>query len=266
VALPQNGRAPTAVGLDGCRAGWIAALAWAKAPGGSVRTELRLIREGDGGFASLVAECEATRPPPIIAVDVPIGLPTTAGLRPCDREARRRLGRRWMCVFPVPDREMFGLSFERAREAVLDRRGRAGGEGHPIMTRQAIAILPKIAEVDAAMRVDASRQEWIVEVHPELCFLALAARLGEPVTATGLPRKRGVAGRAARLALLRRVFPDVSERVDAAPWPRREVGRDDILDAYAALWTARRYAADPEGTARLGGDLDACGLVQRMVT
>ncbi len=254
-----------AIGVDGCRAGWIAALAHKDEADGRLRTELRLVRRQDGGFASLIGECEGMTRRPIIAVDVPIGLPMRAGLRVCDRQARTKLGRRWMCVFPAPDRELFGLSFEAAREVVLARRAYGTVKEHPIMTKQTIAILPKIEEVDDVMRTDLSRQDWIVEVHPEVCFVTLANQLRDPVMATALPRKRRTAGRLARMALLHRVFPDVAERAAAAPWPRLGVGRDDILDAYAALWTARRYASDPGSVARFGGDGDDYGLLQRMV-
>jgi predicted RNase H-like nuclease len=193
---------------------------------------------------------------PVVAVDVPIGLPAAAGLRACDRQARALLGRRWMCVFAAPDRELFGLTFERAREVVLARRDGGGPDGHPIMTRQTIAILPKIEEVDEVMRADPSRQRWIVEVHPELSFAALAAE-------SGLPSKRQADGRHARLELLRRVFPDVLERAGEARWPRREVAPDDLLDAYAALWTARRWTCG--SVTCLGGDRDEHGLLRRMV-
>ena len=70
-----------AIGVDGCRAGWIAAFAYSSDMAGSSRTELRLLRQDDGGLASLVSDCEAMNKRPVLAVDVPIGLPTTAGLR-----------------------------------------------------------------------------------------------------------------------------------------------------------------------------------------
>jgi threonine dehydratase len=255
-----------AVGVDGCRVGWIAALAYSSTANAPLWTELRLLRQEDGGLASLVGDCEAMNERPALAVDVPIGLPTTAGLRDCDREARTQLGRRWMCVFPAPDRELFSLSFEEARARVLARRGADGTPSdHPIMSKQACAILPKIEEVDAVMRADLTRQEWIVEVHPEVCFITLAKCLGDAVPATGLPRKQRRVGRLERLALLRRVFSDVDQHVDAANWPRSDVGVDDILDAYAALWTACRYALDPPSVIQLGGNADDEGLLQRMI-
>ena len=101
-----------------------------------------------------------TAPPPFI-----LGLPEIAGFRVCDREARAALGAKPDCVFRVPDRGLFSLSFEDARNIVLARRGPHGSRhDHPIMARQTIAILPKIEEVDQSMCADIARQEWIVEV------------------------------------------------------------------------------------------------------
>ena len=92
-----------------------------------------------------------------------------------------------MCVFPAADRELFGLSFEEAREVVLARRRADPGGEYPIMTQQAMAILPKIREVDHVMRADSSRQDWVVEIHPEACFVALAEELGQAVAAPRPP-------------------------------------------------------------------------------
>jgi predicted RNase H-like nuclease len=68
----------------------------------------------------------------------------------------------------------------------------------------------------------------VLEVHPELSFQAMA---GEP-----LPPKKTTAGAARRRELLAAegiVVPEV-------PRPARA---DDLLDACAVAWTARRYLA-----------------------
>src|SRR4051812_19731480 len=94
----------TAIGVDGCRVGWVLALAHQNSVGHITRTQLLLIRDDEGGFASLIEEGAALATRPTIAVDVPIGLPEIAGFRDCDREARAALGKRRDCVFRVPDR------------------------------------------------------------------------------------------------------------------------------------------------------------------
>ena len=90
----------------------------------------------------------------------------------------------------------------------------------------------------------------VVEVHPELSFMAHAGRApGDP-----LPSKKTAAGRAARLAGLGRWVPDaVADAPDG----------DDGLDALAAAWSAWRYAT---GAAEiLGGEHDEHGLPMRIV-
>jgi predicted RNase H-like nuclease len=270
---------PTAIGVDGCPAGWVAAIAYTDddEPAPSVtRTELRLHTNGEGGLGHLVRACEAagvgasTVPAVILAVDVPMGLPHRARLRPCDVAARATLGRRWMCVFPAPDRELLGLSFEQARAVVMTRRAAEPAGAHPIMTRQAMAIAPKIAEADELLTAVPERQRWLVEVHPEVSFLALARDLAHPSAIGGLPRKKHSAGRAVRRELIAAVFDDALGQMDAVAWTGTVVGRDDVLDAYAGLWSAVRYrrasGAAGENIVTLGdGTRDEHELLAQMI-
>lgn len=241
------------VGLDGCRAGWIAALAI----GHSDRiaaTRLQLFDDID----QFVQWREAGSTRATVAIDVPIGLPTAVGARLCDQEARSRLGKRWMCVFAPPDRELFGLDFEAARQVVYQRRAAAPGETFHVLSRQSVQITPKIAEVDRALREHPARQEWLIEVHPEVSFRELAG--GD------LPPKKKAAGRACRLSLLRDVFADVDQRLETARWLRREVAHDDMLDGYVALWSALRFSRGRDDHLVLGdGQRDAHGLPMQMI-
>jgi predicted RNase H-like nuclease len=201
-------------GVDGCPAGWVAAVE----DGRGVRVEV---------FATfgqvLALKCRPT------VVDIPIGL-VSQGPRHADEAARMLLGRRACCVFSAPYRAMLGAG-SRAQASSL--RQAIEGKG---CTAQAFGILGKIAQVDALM--DAEKQQRIHEGHPEVIFAFM--RGGAPFT----ERKRTPAGHAARLAQLRRHFADIETH---AALRLRGVDRDDILDAFALLWTARRIAA---GTAR----------------
>ena len=100
----------------------------------------------------------------------------------------------------------------------------------------------KIKQVDEAITPD--RQQWAFEVHPEVCFWALNGQ--RPME----HNKKTEAGRNKRLNLLRTVFPDIQRHLVNRP-PR--VGKDDLLDAGAAAWTALRLhegkalqVSDPE--------------------
>ena len=61
-------------------------------------------------------------------------------------------------------------------------------------------------------------------------------------------------------------FPTPPGTSRARTWSGSEVARDDLLDAYAVLWTALRFARGPGHYRELGdGARDAYGLRQRIV-
>ena len=76
-----------------------------------------------------------------------------------------------------------------------------------------------------------------MEVHPEVSFWALAG--GRPMQHS----KKRKAGREERQALVEKEFGDSAIATVRAGFLRRDVADDDILDAFAALWTAGRIAA-----------------------
>ncbi len=253
-----------AVGVDGAPGGWLAVACWGREPEAKPagrRTEL-LFFSDIAGLGSWLGDRAAPGEAPV-AIDIPIGLPETVGFRSCDREARDRLsGQRKSSVFPVPPRSLLacatepddgkppkaGVVFERARKVVaeeqdrLDRKSAEDGSDAEVLhrlNRQTAGILPKIAEVDAYLRVrppgEPDRNSWMFEVHPELCFIAMAG--GAP-----LPPKGSARGQLLRLDAVCQHFPDVKEQIlNWAESDRRHLS--DIFDAYAACWTATRYAA-----------------------
>jgi predicted RNase H-like nuclease len=110
------------------------------------------------------------------------------------------------------------------------------------LSQQAWGIAPKIKQVDDAITPEC--QKWAFEVHPEVCFWALAEK--RPMT----HRKKINDGVEERLALLRTVFPDIDQHFLHRP---PGVGKDDLLDAAVAAWTAlrlrtgqARQVCDPE--------------------
>lgn len=232
---------PFAIGVDGARGGWIAALDHGE------RTEIR--------FASSMEEISALGGDGACptAIDVPIGIPRHVEFRPCDVIARARLGVRRNSVFMPPGRVLFGsTSFAEIQRRIAELR--IANESAKGLSRQAFELLPKIEEVDAFVRGRESSRDWLIEVHPELCFMSLNAnRVLEP--------KGKSWGRVARTILVGAEFVDFPEALRRARLPSGELG--DALDAYAALWTARRFGRGDAET--LGGETDNFGVIMRMV-
>src|SRR5688572_6887312 len=122
------------VGVDGCSAGWLTVAA----SDGLSPLQVAILPT----FSELLTTFGSAS---CIAVDIPIGLPES-GARACDVEARRLIKPRGSSVFPAPLR---GILHSRAYEAANERHKELSGKG---FTKQAFAILPKIAEVDAALQ------------------------------------------------------------------------------------------------------------------
>ncbi|MDP6805913.1 MAG: DUF429 domain-containing protein [Rhodospirillales bacterium] len=232
-------------GVDGCRAGWIAAVRRAGADGSDA--EFRLCRS----FAEVVALANEAS---VVALDMPIGLLGAAerGGRPCDRAARKLLGRpRASSVFLPPVRSALTMADDYRRALAANR---ASSHARVGISKQCFALFPKLREVDTAMTP--ALQAHIREAHPELAFLAIAG------TPARHPKRRAV-GRAERIALLRETGLVVAaERI--ADFRGRGWGNDDVIDALALTWTAERILA---GTALRLPDpphRDACGLAMEI--
>jgi predicted RNase H-like nuclease len=199
-------------GIDGCRGGWIAFKVDLTAYATSVETAdlSAWLRERPSDLAC-------------VGIDIPIGL--LEGSRACDRAARNLLGRpRGSSVFPAPCRAALRAQ-TYAEASSINRQKTTRG-----LSQQAWGIAPKIKQVDDAITSDCQR--WAFEVHPEVCFWALNQR--RPMK----HNKKAKEGAAERIAVLRRVFPDIERHLLNRP-PR--VGADDLLDAAVAAWSALRW-------------------------
>ena len=148
---------------------------------------------------------------------------------------------------------MTAETYEEANE----QNRKAIGKG---LTRQTYAISPKIREVDSLLRGSAKARRTVREIHPEICFWALAG--GSPMRHS----KKTGHGFDERGALLERFHPSAAKcfgeiRTGYRCW---DLADDDILDAMAAAITA---SAD-RGALRTLPELsveDSCGLPMEMV-
>lgn len=227
-------------GADGCKAGWVV-----------ISKDLRTGTISWRLCADAAALIHMRPRARVTAIDIPIGLPER-GPRACDQAARQVLGPgRGSSVFPAPIRPMLAAaSYAEACRIGFEIEGRK-------LSKQAWNIVPKIRDVDAVLRADVKLQRRVREVHPEVSFQTLA---GRPL-AHG---KKLAEGQAERLALLRPVF---GAAVDQALAERRQLGSavDDVLDAFAALWTAERIAAGTAHTLPTTPTKDAVGLRMEIV-
>jgi predicted RNase H-like nuclease len=202
------------VGVDGCKDGWIAVVLRGEEVSAFFLERIDLI--GD-----VVADAQ------VIAIDIPIGL-LSHGLRRADVEGRKELGRRQSTLYVVPAREALEAPTHEEATRLSTLKSGVG------ISRQSFSLKSKIFEVERWLD-DAPCP--VYEVHPELSFKQMTGSVvnSSKKTWAGMTMRRH--------ALLREgidldaVSRDVSERAAV----------DDMLDAGAAAWSAKRLR---EGTAR----------------
>ena len=199
-------------GVDGCRGGWIA-IVW----GGAGMPANPVLCRSFTEVMALAAE--------IIAVDMPIGLPKLSS-RDAERAVRLILGKRKSSVFSVPARAAFAAGDYREACTI----NRLHSEPPRALSKECFHLFPKIREIDRLMTPDL--QDRVFEAHPEVAFRMMK---GEVLRFS----KRTQEGEAVRKSLLRKVgFP--LDTLPAVEFLRRDVAPDDILDASALAWVARR--------------------------
>lgn len=192
-----------------------------------------------------------------ILIDVPIGLrETSAEPRPCDREARERLGApRASSVFPPPVRCAVYVGSYEAAKRIQERK--TGGS----LGRQVYAITDRIWDVDELLLfAEPSPQGTLREAHPEVCFWALDrdATTGHHAATTYSKTGQPALAFWERVAILETVDEDVLDHLqdageslleraahpdrfaasDAVPTEGFALGNDDLIDAFVLALTA----------------------------
>ncbi|TJV39834.1 MAG: DUF429 domain-containing protein [Mesorhizobium sp.] len=227
----------TVVGVDGCRAGWIAVR---RDPGAAPSVAV---------FPSFAALLDALPAGATVAVDMPIGLPDVSqkGGRGPEALVRPLVGNRQSSVFAIPSRaalyahtddfttiEAWHAAHRQASEVAKATSNPPRG-----VSIQAFGIFAKIREVDAVLIARPELRRRVFESHPEVAF----CRLNED-QAMRLPKKiKGAvnpAGMAERKALLCR-HGYVRGFLDRTP--PRGAAADDFLDAAAMMLIAGRIAS-----------------------
>lgn len=204
----------TVLGVDACTRGWVGVI---------LRTDGSTAAVLDRTLPRLAGQLAGTPDDPeLVAVDIPIGLPRD-GHRPADIAARQVLGPRRSSVFHTPVREaLLAPTHAEATAASV----RLTGKG---ISRQAYALRGSIFDAEAFLDVATCP---VVEAHPEVSFAVL---LGRPAPAS----KKSWAGVHQRLAAL----GHAGVRLDDLGAVGAQAGADDVLDAAAVAWSARRVLA-----------------------
>ncbi|TGQ43894.1 DUF429 domain-containing protein [Mesorhizobium sp. M00.F.Ca.ET.216.01.1.1] len=227
----------TFIGIDGCKAGWIAVC---RDPGAAPSVTV---------FQSFAALLEALPANATVAVDMPIGLPefSQKGGRGPEALVRPLLGARQSSVFAIPSRaalyadiddfttvEAWYAAHRRASEVAKTTSDPPRG-----VSIQAFGIFAKIREVDALLIARPELRSRVFESHPEVAFCRLNGD-----QAMSLPKKvKGAAnpaGMAERKALLCRHGYDKNFLDQMPP---RGAASDDFLDAAAMMLIAGRIAS-----------------------
>lgn len=231
------------VGVDGCRGRWLSVSDSGGALQYAVVDTIRDLMQAYSGAA-------------LILIDIPIGLPSAVcRVRPCDAAARKVLKDRSCTVFPAPSRPAaHATDIAAARVANINELGSS-------LSEQAWGICKKIAEVDGFLLTTPKAEVRIREMHPEVCFWSLNGHRPMPHS------KKSREGVAERLVVLEAIEPrtrTLYEQVMAETL-RKNVQRDDILDALVGCLTARAIATND--LLRLSGDpdQDERGLPMEMV-
>ena len=231
------------IGADACKEGWLAVTLIDK-----TNWKVNIFPN----ISTLWSQCKEAN---LILIDIPIGLrENDSRERILDKEARKLLTPKLKpSVFVAPCRAaIYSKTHEEAKEINVEKTGRS-------LSMQALGIIPKIKQVDQFLLVDKTARKHIREIHPEVCFWALAG--GKPMKYS----KKTEDGLSERRQVLRRVYPYTDDVVAFAL--REYQGRaaeHDILDALAAAVTAsserRGLSTIPEKP-----EVDSRGLSMEMV-
>lgn len=204
------------LGVDGCRAGWIAISLDEEGAG-------YWLLESDQVLKEYFEEFDR------IFIDIPIGLNEEEYVRECDEKLRDVLGPDYHAsVFNPPVRPaLYAPTYAEASMTSYEITGKK-------ISTQAWNITPDIKTVDQFLQEDEALREKVFESHPELLFRILNGNnsiLQKKATKKGLRH---------RLELLkdRSEYADDFFRDIKEEFRRNQVDEDDIVDAMALAWFA----------------------------
>lgn len=243
----------TIAGVDGCLFGWLCVT---QDTSHKTTIEASLFEN----FEKLMAP-----KPDVVMVDIPIGLPD--GLekeyRLCDKKMRDFIKPRSSSVFTAPIRPMlraltlkdgtFKERYEKACQIGKETNGK-------MLSRQSFSILRKIKEVDDFLARNEEFKIRIWEIHPEVCFCAWNNKKAM------VYGKKSKEGKNEREKFVIEKYGEAYANAQSQLGTKRgKYGDDDLLDAFAALWTAERFTNNEADLIPEDPEFDSCGLRMQIV-
>ncbi|MEY3879051.1 MAG: hypothetical protein RIQ58_919 [Pseudomonadota bacterium] len=206
------------IGIDGCKSGWFSI--WEnqdKSIHSSVFSNLNELKNFFKNESQL-----------ILGIDMPVVLSEVIP-RQADQLARKLLSKKASSVFTAPTPEMLDQpNYEKASLVSKRLFGKS-------MSLQSWYLFPKIKDVQTMIHHEDMQ---IYEIHPELSFRAMN---NEQVI---LESKKTHEGFALRNALLSMHFKNFIFEDIRNQHARKDVMDNDILDALAVLWSAKRIQSN----------------------
>jgi len=209
---------PLIIGIDGCKSGWFSV--WEnqdKSIHSSVFSNLNELKNFFKNESQL-----------IVGIDMPVVLSEVIP-RQADQLARKLLSKKASSVFTAPTPEMLDQpNYEKASLVSKKLFGKS-------MSLQSWYLFPKIKDVQTMIHHEDMQ---IYEIHPELSFRAMN---NEQVI---LESKKSPEGFAIRNSLLSMHFENFIFEEIRRQYARKDVMDNDILDALAVLWSAKRIQSN----------------------
>ena len=206
------------IGIDGCKSGWFSI--WEnqdKSIHSSVFSNLNELKNFFKNESQL-----------ILGIDMPVVLSEVIP-RQADQLARKLLSKKASSVFTAPTPEMLDQpNYEKASLVSKRLFGKS-------MSLQSWYLFPKIKDVQTMIHHEDMQ---IYEIHPELSFRAMN---NEQVILESKKTHEGFALRNALLSMHFKnfIFDDIRNQ-----HARKDVMDNDILDALAVLWSAKRIQSN----------------------
>lgn len=212
--VPENKLISTGkyIGVDGCKGGWIASIY----DSGSFEIKK---------YSSVDELVEANKNYNELLIDMVIGLQSSKDeVRP-DNAARALIPGRTSTIFAVPARQAI---YADTREAIREANKAALGKDLPA---QAIAIIPKMRELDEFLQENPAHKNRLKESHPEVCF----SRLNGSVV---MSRKADGEGITERVGIIKQYMPEITEEYIYQEAKRFKCNADDVVDSIVLCITA----------------------------